>query len=142
MRPGARAENARRAIHRFDGATIGQDDDRALDIEKTDDVVAVGAKGAAMRDVAPTRKYARVPAEAIAKGCAVVGRAGGEGPLQRRLRNEAFGIQSLIPEKQIIECGEKTAVADGQQRVIPARELTVFLEIALRQLVAGGTGAV
>jgi hypothetical protein len=66
---------------------IGQDDDRALDIEKADDVVVVGDAAAPMHDVAQisaaereqlfalggvaVRKDIRDPAEAIANGCAV-----------------------------------------------------------------------
>ena len=46
MRPDTRAGNA---------WMIGQDDDRALGIEKADDVVVVGDAAAPMRDVAQTR---------------------------------------------------------------------------------------
>ena len=38
---------------------IGQDDDRALGIEKADDVVVVGDAAAPMRDVAQTRAAER-----------------------------------------------------------------------------------
>ena len=132
MRPLAWAENARMTMwfrRRSDGAAIGQDDDRALGIEKTDDVVVVGDAAAPMRDMAQTsvaeseelsaldgvavRKDIRDPAETIADWCAVVSCAGGKGLLQRGFWDEAFGIQSLIPQKQIIKCGEKTAVACG-----------------------------
>src|SRR5262245_37915006 len=133
MRPDAWAGNARMMTkfrRRRDGSAIGQDDDRAPGIEKTDDVVVVGDEAAPVRDVAQARKDIREPAEAIANWSAVVGRAGGKGPRQRGLWDEAFGIQSLIPEKQIIERGEQTAVACCQQRVVPALELTLFLPIA------------
>src|SRR5262249_16634002 len=143
---------------RCDRPAVHQDDDRALGIEKTDDVVAVGEEAAPMRDKAQTsvaqgeellalggaqvRKDVREPAEPIVDGCAVVGCAGGKGPLKRGFWDETFGVQSLIPEKQVIECGEKTAVARCQQRVIPALELTLFLPIAVRQLVTRGTGCI
>src|SRR5260370_15616671 len=107
---------------------IGQDDDRALGIEKTDDVVGVGAEAAPMRDVAQTRKYIRHPAETIANWRAVVGCAGGKGLLQRDFWDEAFGIQSLIPEKQI---GERRQHAAGccQQRSIMRSKSTGRLSI-------------
>jgi hypothetical protein len=50
MRPLAWAENARRS----DGSAIGQDNDRALGIEKTDDVVVIGDAAPPMRDMAQT----------------------------------------------------------------------------------------
>src|SRR6266508_2277559 len=130
MRSDARAGNARMTMwfrRRCDGSAIGQDDDRALGIEKPDDVVVVGDEAAPMRDVAQTsatereqllalggaqeRKDSRDAAEAIANWCALVGCAEGESLLQRGLWDEVLGIQSLIPEKQIIKGGEKTAIA-------------------------------
>jgi len=94
---------------------VGQDDDRALSIEKADYVVVVGNEAASMRDVTQTgaaereqllalggvavRKDIRYPAEAIADWRAVVGCAGGEGQIQHGFWDEAFGIQGLIPEK-------------------------------------------
>ena len=57
MRSDARAGNARMTMRfrrRCDGSAIGQDDDRALGIERTDDVAVVGDEAAAMRDVALT----------------------------------------------------------------------------------------
>ena len=57
MRSDARAGNARMTMwfrRRCDGSAIGQDDDRALGIEKPDDVVVVGDEAAPMRDVAQT----------------------------------------------------------------------------------------
>src|SRR5262252_423726 len=77
-----------------DGSVVGQDDDRALGIEKTDDVVVVGDEAAPVRDVAPTRKDIREPAEAIVNWRAVVGRARGKGLFHRDLWNKPFGIQS------------------------------------------------
>src|SRR6185295_3157274 len=161
MRSDARTGNPRMTMwfrRRCDGSAIGQDDDRALGIEKPDDVVVIGDEAAPMRDVAQTgatereqllalgdaqvRKDIRDPTEAIANWRALVGCAGGKSLLQRGLWDEAFGIQSLIPEKQIVEGGEKTAVACRQSRVIPALELTLFLPIALRQLVKRRTGCV
>src|SRR5262249_1661281 len=133
MRSDAWAGNAR---------MIGQDDDRALSVEKTNDVVVVGDEAAPVRDVAQTRKDIREPAEAIANWCAVVGRSGGKGLLQHDFWDEPFGIQSLIPKKQIIERGEQAAVACCQQRIIPAQELTLFIPIALRQLVTRRTGCI
>ena len=79
MRPGAGAAKASRAKYRLDRPAIGQDDDRAPGIEKTDHVVVVGAEAAAMRDMAQTGKAVRVPAEAIADFHTIVGRAWGKG---------------------------------------------------------------
>jgi hypothetical protein len=109
---------------------VGQDEDRALGIEKADDVVVVGDAAAPVRDVAQTsaaereqfalgglavRKDICDPGEAIANWCAVVGCAGGKRLLQRGFWDESFGVQSLIPEKQNIERGEKPAIACRQQ---------------------------
>ena len=65
----------------------------------------------------------------LALRCCVMAGPVLHGP-QRGLRDEAFGIQSLVPEKQIVERGEKSAVACCQQRVVPALEVIVFFEIA------------
>jgi len=87
VRPDTRAGN---------GPMIGQEDDRAPDIEETDHVVVIGDATAPVRDVTQTtaereqlfalggtqvRKDIRDPAEAIANWRAVVGCAGGKGRL-------------------------------------------------------------
>jgi hypothetical protein len=57
VRTDAWAGNGRMMLfdRRCNGSAIGQDDDRALGVEQTDDVVVVGNEAASMRDVTQTR---------------------------------------------------------------------------------------
>src|SRR5689334_1862430 len=82
VRPGPRAADVPWLPYRRHRSAIRQDDDRPPRTEKTDDVVAVGAEGAAMRHVTLTGDDIRIPAEAVANGRAVVGPSGSEGMLQ------------------------------------------------------------
>src|SRR5205085_188381 len=108
---------------------------RAFGVKQTDDIVEISNTTAPVRDVTPIstdraqllalgsgheRRNIRVPAEAIVNQRTIIGLAGGEGLLQCTSWYETLGIQSLIPKKQVIKCGEKAAVAHRQHWVIPA----------------------